>query len=816
MKAIIARLGLGFTFPLLIPALLLSPAQAQIEEVVVTAQKRPEDIQDVPISISTFSGEFLKSSGIDTLQQLGDYTPNLTLSQSSKVANQRIIMRGVGSVGDAGIEPSVAVFIDGVYYPRPSSVVGTMSDLEMVEVLRGPQGTLFGRNASMGALNIRTAQPTEEFQGEIRGSFGDYAARRLSGFVTGGLTDMAAGRLSFHYSDRDGYGDNTYTVGGSRDEVGAWEDVAVRGKINFLPTDNLDITVSVDYARVDNEGQVVEVLSDSVLSPQYDTIIGLVLDPNAVPGVVPPGVLGLGPLPELRDDSDFVINQDHQDDAEDEQWGISGDISWDVGEHTLRSITSYRSWQNDTFESVIRLPANLINRITAYENDTFSQEIQLLSPTGGFLEYVAGFYYYDESYEINQDFDLGPEFCQAAANAAFLQTFAATGSAAAGLAASGATFPACAFGAQDNAVAGAFEQDVTSYAVYGQASLNITDQFRLTGGLRWTDDDKEGSFVQTVNNIALSPAVLDLRVNEGPSNLDFSDDELTWLINGSYYATDNIMLFASYSTGYKSGGFNSDGFNSLGVLRGVSRVFESETVDNYEFGIKSTLLDNKMTANLTIFRTDIDNFQDRQFDGVNFIVQNVGELRQQGIELDIQTRPIDQFFAVLGVSYLDSEFQKFPNATALPAVVAASQALGVAPPPQDLKGESNHFSPEWQLSLVGEWADALPNTNLNWFVRGEYQYIDDQNLGAETNQNPQTVQEGYDLVNARFGLRGPADKWEVSLFVRNATDEAYCQTMINQPIGTTLFLVDPVTLGGMQRCMLGPPRTWGVEAALSF
>jgi iron complex outermembrane receptor protein len=816
MKARIARSGLGFTFSLLISALFSSPAQAQIEEVVVTAQKRPEDIQDVPISISTFSGDFLKSSQIDTLQQLGNYTPNLTLTQSSKVANQRIIMRGVGSVGDSGIEPSVAVFIDGVYYPRPASVVGSMSDLEMVEVLRGPQGTLFGRNASMGALNIRTAKPSEEFHGEIRGSFGDYGARRVSGFVNGGLVDRTAGRLSFHYSDRDGYGRNTFTSGGSRAEVGAWEDYGVRGKLNFLPNDNLDVTVSVDYARVNNEGQVIEVLSDSVLSPQYNTIIGLVLDPNAIPGVVPPGVFGIGPLPELSDDTDYVINQDHQDDAEDEQWGISADISWDIGEHTVRSITAYRSWENDTFESVIRLPANLINRVTAFDTDTVSQEFQLLSPTGGFLEYVAGFYYYDESYQISQDFDLGPDFCQAAGNAAFLRTFNATGSVAAGLAASGATFPACAFGAQSKAVDSGFEQDVTSLAVYGQASFNITDQFRLTGGLRWTDDDKNGGFFQVVNNIALSPAVLDLRINEGPSDLDFSDDELTWLVNGSYYATDDIMLFASYSTGYKSGGFNSDGFNSAGILRGASRIFDSETVDNYEFGVKSAWFDNKVTANLTVFRTDINNFQDRQFDGVNFIVQNVGELRQQGVELDMHARPIDQFFAVLGMSYLDSEFQKFPNATALPAVVAVSQALGVAPLPRDLKGERNHFSPEWQFSLVGEWEDVLPTTNVNWFVRGEYQFIDDQNVGAETNQNPQTIQEGYDLVNARFGLRGPADKWEVSLFVRNATDEAYCQTMINQPIGTTLFLVDPVTLGGMQRCMLGPPRIWGIEAALTF
>lgn len=173
----------------------------QIEEIIVTAQKRPENIQDVPISISAFSGDFLDDSGVDTLQDLGAYTPNLTLSQSSQVANQRIIMRGVGSVGNNAIEPSVAIFIDGVYYPRPSSVVGTLSDVEAIEILRGPQGTLFGRNASMGALNIKTRRPSEELEGQIQGSFGNFDAIRLSGNISNSISSEASGRLSFHYSN---------------------------------------------------------------------------------------------------------------------------------------------------------------------------------------------------------------------------------------------------------------------------------------------------------------------------------------------------------------------------------------------------------------------------------------------------------------------------------------------------------------------------------------------------------------------------------------------------------------------------------------
>ena len=865
----------------------VTPVSAQIEELVVTAQKRAEDVQDVPISISAFSGDFMEDSGVDTLQDLSFYTPNLTLTQSSQVANNRIIMRGVGSVGNNAIEPSVAVFIDGVYYPRPSSVVGSLTDLEMVEVLRGPQGTLFGRNASMGALNIRTRKPSDEFEGYIRGSMGNFDEKRVSGFVGGGMTENTAGRLSFHYTDRNGFGENTFTGAGNTRDVGEWRDVTIRGKFYYQPSDDLDITLTLDHSEVENGGPVLEVKEDTVL-PTYGPTISAVLSPTGP-------FLPTGPVPDLTDGFDYVINQDHRDHAEDNQHGIAADINWTVAEHTIRSITAYRDWSNDTFESAVRLPADLLNRVTSYDVETVSQEFQIISPAGERFEYVAGFYYYNEDYAIDQNFDLGADFCspafgnlvgaqtaqngtaQAAAIASVTTALtgaglpaALAGTVATGLvtgtittaaqltalgvpaglaptilasaspatvltaatAIGGLASAACAAGAQTAAIDTQFNQNLTSIAVFGQLTYNITDQLKVTGGVRWTRDDKDGSFTSLINNPVVAPASLvnpfgiDLRVAENAPNLSFQENEVTWLGNVSYYVTDDVMGFASYSTGFKSGGFNSEGFNSIGVASGVGRVFNSETVDNYEFGIKSSWFDNRMVANFNFFHTEISGFQDRQFDGVNFFVQNAGELTQQGIELDIMARPVDRLFTMVGLSYLDSEFDSFPNATNLPAVVAATQAtnnaraaLGLPPlpvPPRDLAGQSNHFSPEWQFSTVAEWEDILRNTNMSWFIRGEYQYVAEQNVGAETNQNPQTLEDSVNIVNARLGLRGSNDKWELSAFVRNAFDDTSCQTMFNQPIGTTLGLVDPVTLGGMQRCVLGAPRTWGIEAAYRF
>ena len=376
---------------------LCGTAVAEIEEITVTAQKREENVQDVPISVSTFSDDFFTRSNVNTLRDMARYAPNLTLPQSSTVANQRIIMRGVGSVGNSAIEPTVAVFIDGVYYPRPSSIVGSMTDLERAEVLRGPQGTLFGRNASMGALNIVTKNPTDEHEGRISFGYGDYDEKRVSGYINSAISEMAAARLSFQVSKRDGYGENTYTEDGSRNTVGDWEDMTVRGKLLLTPSATTDVLLTADYSRVRNEGAVTELIGDTVPG---QTLYGLA------------HILPTGELPEAGDVYDHRLHQMHRDDADDEQWGLSGDVTWTVGEHTIRSITAYRDWENDSLDqSVIRLPADLVPTDQFYDAETFSQELQITSPEGEDVEYVFGLYYYDEEYSLDSNSRLGKDFC---------------------------------------------------------------------------------------------------------------------------------------------------------------------------------------------------------------------------------------------------------------------------------------------------------------------------------------------------------------------------------------------------------------------
>ncbi len=771
---------------------LSASAAPVLEEVVVTATKRAENIQDVPISISAFSGAALKDSGTTDLQQLSGYAPNLSLSKSGQVNNARIAIRGVGSVGNSAIEPSVAVFIDGVYYPRPGSVVGKLQDIEAIEVLRGPQGTLFGRNASMGALNIRTRKPEHETTTDLSLSVGNYDTWSTAATFNGSLSDNVAGRLALQYSERGGFGHSDYDGA----EIGEMDDAGIRGSLNFELGNNTEATLRADWKKFTNNGTLIDVVPDSVL-PIYLARIGALLDPDISDGS------GDGPLPYVNDAYDLRVNQKQTDAAEDEQWGLSLDIEGELGDHSWRSITSYRDWDNSTYDDSVRLPADLLPRDTRFGAQTFSQELQLLSNLDGAFQYVAGVYYYREEYSLDQDLNFGADFCSTAIyNNVYLRSIGQGNSPAAAAAMAGGTAAFCNAGAQVGAVSSNFEQEVSSLALFAQGTYDISESLSATLGLRWTDDDKDGRFAQTINNPLAGPAGLNLRVNES-ADLKFADSQVTWMANLRYTPSDDLMFFFTASSGYKAGGFNSDG---TAVVLGEQRVFDSEEVLSYELGLKSTLFD-RMTVNATLFRTDIDNFQDRLFNGLSFVVVNAGELRQQGLEVDINAQLTDNLKAIAGLSLLDSEFLDYPGGTNLPGF---DQTVS-----QDLKGASNNFSPDYQASLALEWRAEL-NPDLEWFVRGEYQYVDEQSVNGQTDNNPAQVEDAVGQLNARLGLVAASGRWDITLYGRNLSDEGYCQATFYQPLATTLHLQDPVSGNAMTRCVVGEPRTYGIELNAHF
>jgi iron complex outermembrane recepter protein len=730
-----------------------------LEEIVVTATKRAESIQDVPISVSAFSGDFIEKSGVEDLEGLAGIAPNLSVTKSSQAVNQKISIRGVGTVGNNAMDPSVAVYVDGAYMARPGAIMGNLKDIEVAEVLRGPQGTLFGRNAAMGALNIRTRKPeigADTFK--IDAGVGDYDSYDTTLIANKGFSDTLAGRVVANYSTKGGFTENLYD---GEDDIGGSSAQSIKPSILFEPSADLSVLLRLDYQELEGEGAAIEVLPESATAANMATLNALGIAPD---------VSGL----------DHEINQPHEDDMTDRQWGAILDVTWDdaFAGHTVRSITSYRDWQNDTYEySLFRLPMDDMTRETHFTSDSISQEIQLISPVGDVFDYVAGLYYFQEDYEIDQTVHLGADFCPL----------------------TGASAAVCAAGDQYNANPGFFEQDAESLAAFVQATFHVTEKLDITAGLRYTDDEKNGSLLVTPNNLVTGA----LLGSAEDKTLKFDDTQTNWMLNARYFFTQDIMGFATASTGYKSGGLNSLAVGGGGLTES-QRLFDSEEVKNYELGLKTTLLDGSMIANITAFRTDIENFQDRSFQDLSFVIANAGELRQQGIELDVQYSPMQEWFISMGYAYLDSEFLSFDNGSPLPGVAGT----------QDLAGTANRFSPEHQLNLASQWTQSLGDTGMEWFVRGEVMWTDDADVGGTTNNNPQTIQDAYSLVNLRAGLASEDGVWAASVFVENVADEEYCVGMFDQPNGGAFGTqINGTTL---IRCLQGDPRTVGIRGSYSF
>lgn len=733
-------------------------ASVTLDEVVVTAQKRAQSIQEVPISISVYDGDFLDKTGASTIEDVSRMSPSFAIANGAQQTNSIVSIRGIGSVGNNAIEPSVGVFIDGVYYPRAGSIIGQFPDIEAVEVLRGPQGTLFGRNTPVGALNITTRNPTRDTGGLLQAGYGGNDAVELAGIINGGLSPTAAGRLAVRYVDRDGPWFNLL----DDRSFGARQDFVARGKLKFDPSDRLSLLLAVDYAHIDTSGVAVEVLNASV-NPAFDSRLTSLYGSTAT----------------TADPYDGQVNQVHEDHLDDEQAGGSFELRYRFGNGMqLRSLSALRDWRADALESAIRVPGDILPRFSIFDTWTISQELQLLSPGGRTFDWLAGLYLYKEDYDIEQGFDAGDDYCVPTIE--FLR---------------GADdAQQCLDYPQQRFVVSNFSQELDSIALFGQGTWRVSNTLAASLGLRWTRDRKTADFVQAVVN----PYAALLRANEEALGMHQGDSEATWFANLSWLPAGGMMLFATASSGYKSGGYNPEGTSE--VLGSERRAFFPETSTNYELGIKSSLLEGRMTANLTAFRTDLEDFQDRAFDGISFRVLNVGKLRQQGLEADLRWRPVKHLHLLAGASYLDSAYLSFPAAPPLPGHTQ----------PQDLAGTRKTNSPKWQIAVDGDLHIPF-SAGLEWFVGAGARLTSEQNVGLISNDNPQSVQGAYALLDARIGLRSISGRWDLTLFGNNLTDRGYCLTIGEQPLGGPLGAVDAAGNSVVQRCILGAQRTWSLR-----
>ncbi|MBI1198036.1 MAG: TonB-dependent receptor [Phenylobacterium sp.] len=751
------------------------PAASAVEEVIVTAQKRAENIQDVPLSIMAVSQKAMEARGVVDARGLEKVVPNLRLDSIAQFAGVSIRIRGFGASSNAAIDPSVAPYIDGVFIPRPGAILTTFLDVESAEVLRGPQGTLFGRNATVGALSLRTATPRDTFGTKAAIELGSYGTHKAEGMINAPVNDRLAIRVAALANKTDGYAKNLL----DGKTYGANETIAGRLSAKFQATENVTWIGRVDYARTDGDGYALNQVDVSTLTPTQIANFAARTGTPAAALVYPP----------THDFASAITNLN----LKDRQYGVSSDLSIELGgDYTVRMINAYRNWRNNQSDGdVVFTPLDLISRDSTFDSKSQSHELQFISPKGallgGKLDFVAGLYFFEEDYKISEGFNLGSQYCSNVIAVA-----------------APARLAACNAGPFIGAANGLFQQNAKSYAAYAQATYAITSTLDLILGARETKDKKHGSFVETVAN---SAAAL-LRGPEN-TNLKFDDSQPSWRANLSWHVTPDIMTFVTYSTGYKSGGLNSAGG---AAPLGQKRLFNSEKSKDWELGMKSVLFDRRLLLNVTAYRTDLDDFQERSFDGVSFLIRNAGSIRAKGVEIEGQARPIEGVSIDFGLAYLDSVFTSNKSAPGLPACNGSATSC---PTLQDLTGRRPTYSPKWQGNIGAEYTTPAFADGYTLSVRGDMAYTG--SMYTTNDLSEQGVDDSFTLYSGRITLTGPDKSWTMALFGDNLTNEHYFRgAKFVQTLDSIFGVRIPATGGTLYRGYVGAPRTWGIRVTKTY
>ena len=729
------------------------PDVAYIEEIIVTARLRAEPLQDVPISVSVISDEWITKNSVRTFEELSYSVPNFTVNETPIDTN--IFIRGIGSPENQGFEQSVGLFSDGVHWGRARQARAPFFDVERIEVLKGPQGILFGKNTSAGAVSITTAKPTDTPEGRASVYYEPDASELVAeGVLSGPLGDALRGRIAVRSASMDGWMRNT-AIGS--DEPGR-DELLVRGTLMWDVSDVVEMALKYEHGSLDTDGTSMQV-SDagpfaglfSLFDPEFEDSLN---DQRSVGGS---GVF-IAPEKSDTDTRNAVFT-----------------INWQLGEYQLTAITGYSAYEySDVFDADISALSQAQKLIDSDFEQT-SQEIRLLSPpagTGG-VDFIVGFYWQDGELDVATRDDIDLAALSAPAGTRYYVT----------------------------------NQSNRLWALFGQATWSLTDTLRLTGGLRWADEDKDATrslVITDLGTITPNPALEPFfagALGTFPHELSGSRSETQLLpsLNLQWDATDSAMLYASYSRGFKGGGFDEQ-------LTSGDRgdwEFEEEEVDAYELGFKLTLLERSATLNAAFFRNEYDDLQVSAFDGLaGFVVGNAAEATSQGLELDAQLRISPAFRIGGSLALLDAEYDRFANANCTAQQTAEHEAAGNPPPClQDLSGREPLYSPQWAGNIFGEFFRDLGGLELSAIL--EANFSDSFFITQDLDSNLE--QDSFTKLNFRLALATPDQGWEVALIGKNISDEK-----------TASFGNDVPILNGAFFKFLDRPRTVAVQGTLRF
>jgi iron complex outermembrane recepter protein len=798
------------------------------EPIVVTATLREADVQDIPLAVTAVSPQSLERQGIADIKTLSSVSPSFNI-QSSQTETQgtSIKIRGVGTTGNnTGLESSVGVFIDGVYQSRPGVALGDLVDLARLEILRGPQGTLFGRNTSAGALNITTRKPSlTKFDGFVNASYGNYNFMNVqAGVGVPIVQDVAAIRLSGTWRKRDGYlKSSTGAESNNRDRY------MLRGQLYAEPNADLSIRILADYSKVDEKCCDAVVLRETELQPFF-----------AFHGLANDGVdqVGRSALQNLSTNGQQFLNSS-------KQWGVSGELKWDFGGTKLTSITAYRDFQSessqDDFTSVLTYSVGRFGATapagTPKNGDaikTFSQEVRLQGTAfEDKIDWLIGGFYGKEDIVAQGVMVLGSDFQRAVSAGNFANAAGVNPLFALTALGSGGAGPINSNGAT---AVNRFDQQSTTFSVFSHNVINFTDKLSLTLGARYVDEKKVGSFDQLAgSNGACQASVTGVLNGVVPGALraglvglncfpfvapvtlmapaglggglasrylplprewaqTFKDDELTYTAQLGFKPNEDLLFYGGYSHGFKSGGFNLDAtsanlLNSTAVLTtGATAAyadpsFKSEKVNQIEIGTKATF--GRVKANLALFDMKMSDFQVLEFTGIQFLTFNVNSARSTGAELEVFGKLSDHITGNFSATYANTRYPADCAVGVNPAAAASANrlcgnSLTNAPKVAGVIG----LTYDGPLNSSG-WG-LVVNGNVNYSGRRRTSTIPTEDVDPTAAVNLQPIpfdyQDSYFKMNARIGFTDPSDKFTFEVWGTNLSNEITRGITSNTPL----------------------------------
>ena len=849
------------------------PEARTLATLTVTAQKREEALQDVPLSVTALDERLLRDNNVRDIKDMQILVPGLTVTSTQNEAITTARIRGIGTVGDnVGLESSVGVVIDGVYRPRNSVGFGDLGQLERIEVLKGPQGTVFGKNTSAGVINVVTRRPGYEQSADAEVSVGNYGALGVAGSYNDALSDNAAFSIHAAKRKRDGWM-RVETGAGPRTEDRDYDQDfhTVRGKLLFEPSDNLDILLSADYtSREENCCTAVQT-----------TVGGTAAILNALAGGQAVAAPGDDPFDRVA-----YSNRPTTQDIKDK--GVSAEVQWEAaGGTTLTSITASRDWQAINGLDYDFSTADLIYRNAERDQSftgfkTFSQELRLTGSTDR-LDWMVGMFYSDEDLDRNESYGIGRHYepyvstlvyqlvgqSLAAAGvpldnpmsippAAFLSQVAGTpyGTGFAGL------------GALDR-----YHQNAKSLALFTNNTWHATDALDVVVGLRYTRENKEltSSYSNPNGSLACSGALVDqnplnparnarlraalasrsstfaalpgpvqdaIMASAGPQITGYmclpwanalhntpgrdtfqesEENEWSGTVKAAYRWNDTVMTYLSAARGYKGGGFNLDRVQSAdgnsssgaGIVPVLDTSFPAEFVNSYELGAKTTWAGGTLLLNATAFHQEYQDFQLNSFLGTSFVVRSIPEVTSTGVDAELLWQPQ----AVSGLMLQGGVmYARTRLGDDIPGVDFQQRTpLSSSGALYKLPGATMPFAPEWSGSLSATYEWDFANSLQGRFNIGA-KYMGAYNTGSDLDMEKR--QSAYTVANARLGVGAADGRWVVELWGTNITDTDYVQVGFDAPL-QGLF-PDPGNPLNTFNAFLGAPRMYGLTLRLHY